>query len=173
MRLEVATTADVDRLTDLWVELAADQRTQGSHLLAEGNRPVMHRAIASAVVEDRIVVGRDDEDAGDEAAGIRGFIMFILDHGLYAQDVTRGRIQNLYVEPVVRNQGLGTALLERAEADLRERGAEVITVEAMAANAGARRLYHRLGYEAHRIEFEKPTPGGSDAGEPGDGERKR
>ena len=108
MRLDVATTADVDRLTDLWVALAADQRAHGSHLAAEGNRSAMHRAIASAVVEDRIVVARPETD-DDEPNGVHGFVMFTIEHGIYAQDVTRGRIQNLYVEPTVRNRTLGTA----------------------------------------------------------------
>lgn len=171
MRLDVATTADVDRLTDLWVALAADQRAHGSHLAAEGNRSAMHRAIASAVVEDRIVVVRPETDDG-EPDGVRGFVMFTIEHGIYAQDVTRGRIQNLYVEPAVRNRNFGTALVERAEAALAERGADVITVDAMAGNDGARRLYERLHFEPHRVEFEKPvTTAESDRAEdgPGDG----
>jgi GNAT superfamily N-acetyltransferase len=45
-----------------------------------------------------------------------------------------------------RGQGIGEALMAAAEASARRRGAERIVLDMHAANGGARRFYHRLGY---------------------------
>lgn len=94
-------------------------------------------------------------DCDDEAAEPLGFVMFSFETGRYSQDVTRGVVDNLYVRPGVRNRGVGSALLAAAERSLREAGADLVSLDAMAENENARRFYRRHGYAPHRIEFEK------------------
>jgi ribosomal-protein-alanine N-acetyltransferase len=55
-------------------------------------------------------------------------------------------INNVALRPAYRNQGLGTALMHHVMRAARELGARRATLEVRASNAGARRLYERLGF---------------------------
>jgi ribosomal protein S18 acetylase RimI-like enzyme len=145
--VEAATSADIDRVADLWVELARDQRAHGSHLRADENRPHIRDAVARHIIEESLFVARDE--------GMVGFVMFELQSGVYEQSATRGIVQNVYVKPERRSEGIGSELLHAAEAALAERGAEVLALEVLATNEDARRLYRKRGYEPYRIELEK------------------
>jgi ribosomal protein S18 acetylase RimI-like enzyme len=57
-----------------------------------------------------------------------------------------GRVTDLYVAPTQRRRGLAAALASAAVAALRERGAEHVDLEVMAANTEARAIYHRWGF---------------------------
>ncbi|MFC6732944.1 MULTISPECIES: N-acetyltransferase [unclassified Haladaptatus] len=148
MELAVPDTEAVEVLTDLWIALATDQRSFGSHLLPEANRPTIRAAITRFVVADTIVVARDDD-------AILGFVMFDLETGIYQQDVTRGVVMNIFVRPEHRGQGVGSALLAEAESRLEAAGADTVTLDVMAANDRAIQFYERHGYAAHRIQLEK------------------
>jgi ribosomal protein S18 acetylase RimI-like enzyme len=147
MDIEPPTTDEVDELADLWVALARDQRRYGSRLLAPENRDHIRDSIAHHVVAGGILVARDP--------GVVGFVMFAPEAGQYEQDAVRGVVQNIYVQPDRRGEGIGSALLERAESMLAAAGIEVVTLDAMAENEAARRFYRRHGYDVHRVELEK------------------
>ncbi|WP_158056562.1 GNAT family N-acetyltransferase [Halorussus halophilus] len=146
--IEPAANDALDRLVDLWVELAAEQRTYRSHLFAEENRTEVQHMFARHIVADDVLVARKN-------AELVGFITFSVESGTYAQDVTRGIVSNVYVEPGHRDAGVGTELLESAEAILRDRGVDALALEVMADNDASRRFYRRHGYRPHRIELEK------------------
>lgn len=175
---------DVDDVVSLWVELAEGQRKFGSHLHAAENRDVIQSQISRSLVTGELLVARIDEhgeregdgrngdggegddreeDArgGDAEAGetgdVVGFVMFGPESGSYQQDVDRGTVHNIYVREPYRGEGIGTDLLDAAEAALADVGVEVISIGVMAANDGARRLYRRRGYGPHRVELEKET----------------
>jgi ribosomal protein S18 acetylase RimI-like enzyme len=144
-----AETEDADRLVDLWIELAESQRDHGSHIRGEPNRTPIRESILRHIAGDRLLVARSD--------GIRGFVMIAVEGGSYEQDLRRGLIENLYVRPDARNEGLGSALLSRAESQLTDRGVDAVTLDVMADNERARRFYREHGYDPHRVEFEKPV----------------
>ena len=62
----------------------------------------------------------------------------------------RGRktahVTDLYVRPQARNQGVGRALLAEVIEPAREAGLDHVSLEVNLHNAGARRLYERLGF---------------------------
>jgi ribosomal protein S18 acetylase RimI-like enzyme len=147
-RIGRATLGDLDRLVDQWVDLARDQRAYGSHLAGEDNRTPVRESLAHHVVTDGVRVARVDD-------AIVGFVTFGLERGEYEQTVTRGVVHNLFVAPAARGRGLGSALLAAAESELIDGGADVVSLEAMARNEGARRFYERHGYDVHRVELEK------------------
>ncbi|MFC7128130.1 GNAT family N-acetyltransferase [Haloferax chudinovii] len=165
MRVSSAAFSDLDRLADLWVELAADQRAFGSHLRADANRTPIREALARHVAADGVLVAREGDTAGGteggsntEAAGtddVVGFVMFDIEAGAYEQDATRGLVRNLFVRPAYRDAGVGTRLLEAAENALGEAGADTVALDVLAANDAARRFYRRHGYRPHRVELEK------------------
>jgi len=148
MEIEFATVDQAEALTDMWIALADEQTQYDSHVLGERNRSVVADELSRHAVTDRLVIATED---GHPV----GFVMFTLDRGSYEMDVTQGVIENLYVEPEVRNEGIGSELLETAERQLDKRGAETVVLEAMAGNMAARRFYRRHGYDSHRVQLEK------------------
>lgn len=142
-----------EELADRWVSFANRQRQYGSHILGEENRTQIQEAIIRHIVGGRLLVAREDD--------IVGFVMFCVESGTYEQSVTRGVIENLYVVPGRRSEGIGSALLESAETSLRERDVDVISLEVMAANESARTFYKKNGYMPHRVECEKRVSDGA------------
>jgi aminoglycoside 6'-N-acetyltransferase len=60
------------------------------------------------------------------------------------------------VAPELRGRGVGTALLAAAEAWARQHGAERMMLDLDVNNAGAQRLYERVGYRVEAIAMDKP-----------------
>ena len=63
----------------------------------------------------------------------------------------RAHISDLYVEESCRRAGIATALVEDALALARARGLECVTLEVETDNAGARRLYEKLGFRGESL----------------------
>lgn len=160
--IEVATSEDLDRITDLWVALVEGQRQHGAHLRGEPNRQTARDVLGRYVTVDDLLVAREGGD-------IVGFAMVHVETGLYQQDLTRGIVDNVFVDASARDSGIGSTLLEAAEAHLEEAGAEVVSLSVLAQNERARRLYERSGYEPHRIELEKRVGSDTDTNEDGEG----
>lgn len=155
MEIQRPTTDDVDALVEQWVTLASEQRTHGSHVLPGENRDAIRETLAHSVVTGRARVGREDGE-------LLGFVTYELETGTYEQSVTRGVVTNLFVRPPDRGRGVGSALIAAAERDLRDAGADVVGLEALADNDAARRFYRRHGYDVHRVSMEKPLADQSD-----------
>ncbi|GGM64432.1 ribosomal protein S18 acetylase RimI-like enzyme [Halarchaeum rubridurum] len=151
VRIEAATMDDLDALVDRWVALVADQRDYGTHLLAAENRTTARDVLSQYVATDRVFVARP---AGTETPV--GFVMFHPESGLYDEDVTRGVVDNVYVDPAYRERGIGSALLDAAEDALSEADVDVLSIAVMADNERARALYEERGYRPQRHVLEKP-----------------
>ena len=150
MDITTPSTELADVITDMWVDLARDQRSYGSHLLGPENRAVIRETVVQRIVTDNLLVARRE-------GAVVGFVMFTVEHGRYEQAVTPGLVENLYVEPGARRDGIGSSLLEAAEERLIADGATVMQLEAMAQNDAGRQFYAAHGYHPHRLELEKPT----------------
>jgi ribosomal protein S18 acetylase RimI-like enzyme len=59
-------------------------------------------------------------------------------------------ISNIAVYPEYRNKGLGSRLILAAEIEARSKGAKTMALEVEVENAGAIKLYNRLGYSIIR-----------------------
>ncbi|AWB27603.1 GNAT family N-acetyltransferase [Halococcoides cellulosivorans] len=147
--VESADGDDVSAVTDLWVALADDQRAHDSHVLGVESRETIVETVRRMIALDALAVAR-------RADTVVGFVAMELERDGYDRDVTRGRVPAIYVRPDDRSSGIGTQLLDRAERELGAAGADVITLEALAANDRARELYHDRGFVSHRVVYEKP-----------------
>jgi [ribosomal protein S18]-alanine N-acetyltransferase len=67
---------------------------------------------------------------------------------LFRRGSTIARLYSIAVAPAFRGQGLAAILMKDAETVARERGSRRLKLEVRADNAGAIRLYERLGYRA-------------------------
>jgi ribosomal protein S18 acetylase RimI-like enzyme len=65
-------------------------------------------------------------------------------------------VQTLVVSERARNTGVGAALLDAAEAALRERGVGGMFVGVVSSNDDALRFYRRRGLEPHIVQLYKP-----------------
>jgi GNAT superfamily N-acetyltransferase len=101
--------------------------------LADADREVLVAVVDGEVVGQVDVTVASMPDPGSILRPVR-----TADLGISVADGWRGR-------------GIGTVLMEAAEASARRRGAEQVILDMHAANAGARRFYHRLGYREHGL----------------------
>jgi ribosomal protein S18 acetylase RimI-like enzyme len=67
----------------------------------------------------------------------------------------RGYVANLAVAARAEGRGVGRALMAAAEAWCRDKGYGSLTLYVFAANHGARRFYHRLGFEEDSLKLVK------------------
>ena len=148
VQIETPTMGGVDALADLWVELAEGQRAFGSHLATATNRARVRESISRRVVTGRIRVARAEDR-------IVGFVMFTVESEGLDRTVSRGIVENLYVVPDRREEGIGTELLEAAERALEKTDATVVALDVLAENEAARAFYRSRGYDPHRVTVEK------------------
>ena len=82
--------------------------------------------------------------------GLTGQVFVQMDSE-YRPELANGKtwayVHAFRVRPLFRNAGLGTLLMEAAEADLLERNYKIVILTVAKDNPAARRLYERLGYE--------------------------
>ena len=65
----------------------------------------------------------------------------------------------LYVKPEARGKGLGAELIRAAAEYVQKQGAEMLALEVQERNAGARRLYDRLGFATYDRLMATPIAG--------------
>jgi ribosomal protein S18 acetylase RimI-like enzyme len=85
-------------------------------------------------------VARDD-------GSVVGYLIAVLVFSFEFQGLV-AEIDELFVLPQARRDGIGSAFLETAEASLAARGCTCLQLQLSAGNAAARAFYHRRGYGA-------------------------
>ena len=88
-----------------------------------------------------IVRGDDVALVAEDGGRLVGFVLGRIKGPRYAY------LSDLYVVPAARRRGVARALVSQFAAMVRERGADVVQIEVQAANAGARAVYERWGFE--------------------------
>jgi GNAT superfamily N-acetyltransferase len=128
----VATVADADTVAALLdaFNREFDTPTPGPDVLAVRLRQLLAGDAVVAVL------------AGEPAAAVA--LLTLRPNVWYDGPV--GLLDELYVAPDRRGQGLGTALLKAAENLVRERGGELLEINVDSEDHDARRFYERHGY---------------------------
>ena len=89
-----------------------------------------------------------------DRAKIVGFLWVVLCQNNWTHE-RYGYINNLYVAPGRRGQGLGGDLMRQAEEWFRTRGVRRLRLTVTASNEAAVALYQKSGYRTARWEMEK------------------
>jgi ribosomal protein S18 acetylase RimI-like enzyme len=76
----------------------------------------------------------------------------------YAVPNSTAHVHDLAVLPEAQGAGVGRALMDRFERELRERGIESYGLEVMAGNDAARAFYDKLGLELAQLTLYKVLP---------------
>ncbi len=143
MGVRLATPADapeIGRLLDQFNTEFGDP-TPGPEAIAERAREMLER--------DELVVFL----AGEPAVGIAS-MLFRVSIWSPTRDAY---LEELYVEPPRRGDGLGRALLEAAMDAARERGATRIELNTGETDAAARRLYEAAGFTNREGDPDGPS----------------
>ena len=93
--------------------------------------------------------------AADSTAGLVGYVVVTLGYSLEYLGAD-AFVDELYLVPAVRGQGLGHEALKVAEAVCAELGAKALHLEVEPSKTGARELYRRFGFvDSERVLMTK------------------
>jgi ribosomal protein S18 acetylase RimI-like enzyme len=144
----------LDRVEPLWLELhhhhqavaGAALRPYVDDAYSWAARRAMYAGFLAAPHGSFVLLGERD-------GALAGYAMVAISpvEDTWVDDTWRAGpliadIETLSVAPDARGQGVGTALLDRIDAELEQAGIADVIVGAFAANAGALRLYERRGF---------------------------
>jgi ribosomal protein S18 acetylase RimI-like enzyme len=150
----------LDRLQPLWLELHHHHQAVAGEALRPyvddayswASRRAMYARFLAAP-HGSFVLLAERAGAGAAAPVLLAYAMVAVTpvEDTWVDDTWRtgplvAEIETLSVAPEGRGQGLGSALLDRVDAELEAVGIADVVVGAFAANAGALRLYERRGF---------------------------
>lgn len=134
VRISVASVAHADVVGRLLHEFNTEFETPGPTAAQFGTR------FSALLARDDVLVVL----SGD-AAGATGFAYLTLRPTPY-YDGSLAQLEELYVRPGLRSQGIGTALLDTAIQLIRDRGGEEVHINVDEIDTDTRRFYERHGF---------------------------
>jgi GNAT superfamily N-acetyltransferase len=134
---------DAAEAARLWMQSAREHTAHDPiYATSPGAERVMRRFLADLAGSNHSFLFLA-EDAGRTV----GFISGELREGSPTfQAKTWASVDDVFVEPVHRNLGVGRALLERVKGWAKERGADGVSLQVAAANERGRKFYAELGF---------------------------
>lgn len=153
MELVEAGEGDLDALVERWYDLATAMEAH-SELNEIGYDD------AGSVPDDGFRAHLDDPSVTDYLVVVDGdTVGFVTIETGSRPSRQRGRyldIVNLEIDAEHRNEGYGTAVLERAAEMAREADRDYLTVSCEWGNDGARRFYRDAGFEPKQVTYARP-----------------
>lgn len=159
MQIRLARADDAPALAGLYLQSAEH------HAALD---PVFYRVPDRAIVGDHYanVLGRTDQPANAIfVADLGGTVASMIEVQIGAQPSLSSMVAqrrpamiSMVVDENHRSAGIGSELLHTAERWAHEQGAELVMLDMLANNEGARSLYERLGYETHGLLLLKWRP---------------
>ena len=140
MRIRRATSADVPAM--MRVELQSPGAAHWSRRQYE----CLFTATPNPAQSERlvwVVENESDERSGKDRNEIREVLAFLVAQRIDAD----WELENLVVAQSVRKRGIGTLLLEKLIAQVRDETGKSIFLEVRESNEGASRLYQKLGFQ--------------------------
>ena len=95
------------------------------------------------------------EQSGKLVGCITGIISTVADDDLERYSSTDGTIEELFIHPDHRGQGVGEMLMEQMEKYFWSQGCSVVKVNCFVPNTKAHAFYNKLGYEDRHLTLMK------------------
>lgn len=153
MELVEATAADLEALVDRWYDLAKamEEHSELNELayaeVSEVGEDGFRAHLEDEVITDYLIV-HDGETIG--------FLTLREGHHPSRQYSQYLRIVNIAIDDDYRNQGHGTAVVERVKELARERGCDHLTVSCEWENEAARRFYRSTDFQPKQVDYAQP-----------------
>ena len=150
MELVAAGEEDLGALVERWYALgtAMESHSELNEILYSD---------AGSVPDDGFRAHLDDDAITDYLVVVDGeTVGFVTLETGERPSRTRGRyldVVNLAIDPAHRNEGYGSAVLERAETMARDDDRDYLTVSCEWENDGARRFYRDAGFEPKQVTY--------------------
>ncbi len=113
---------------------------------------VKTEAVERGAVKTEAVDSADSDTAAQEK--VLGLVIVTMRHELMSH-APSAHLEAIVVSPDARGQGLGRKLLAHTEEQVRERGAQSLSLHVFANNHRARRLYDQEGFDSELIRATK------------------
>jgi len=153
MELVEATTDDLDTLVDRWYALASsiESYDELNQLIFtdvdEVSEDGFRNQLDAEEFTDYLVVHEDETI---------GYVILREGHHPSRQYSHSLRIVDLYIDEDRRNQGHGTAVVERLKTIARDRECDHLTVSCEWENEDARRFYRQTDFRPKQVEYAQP-----------------
>lgn len=124
-----------------------------------------HRRLGRWYIDDLLadcIEGDGRIIVAEQAGVVVGYVCSrarITDEARDRSQISYAMIDDLVVTPDCRGKGVGTSLIEAAEAYARSRGAKWVRIGVLVRNEDAYRIYRRAGFKDHLALLEKPLDG--------------
>lgn len=151
MKIRTAVLQDIDTILALMPRLAefdVPARRDPRHLWMSDAE--MLRAWADGRQDNCFVHVAESDDGR-----IAGFSMVSLRPEMLSH-APSSHLEAIAVAPGFERQGVGQRLLDAAEREAQERGAESMTLHVFAVNDRARALYEKAGFDGELLRYFKP-----------------
>ena len=150
MKIRNAQRTDGDAMLALMPRLAAFDIPQGrkpEHLFQD-DRELMLRWLAGEAADCLVQVAVDGADA------VLGFTLTRMRPDALSHEPS-AHLEAIAVADGAEGRGVGTALLDAAEANVRAHGAVSLTLHVISTNVRARGFYERQGYFGEMLRYIK------------------
>jgi ribosomal protein S18 acetylase RimI-like enzyme len=142
----MAHESDVAALAPLIVRLKRLNEEFDSMLKVRPDVEAQAEAILRAEIKNPNALVIAAEGTGPDKGKVIGVVRAAIRERPFYMPETEGVILDIYLLPLYRRHGAGQFLVEHAIAELKERGAGIVTVEFPAQNEIASRFYAKCGF---------------------------
>ena len=142
----LATEADLPALVSLTVRLKRLNEEFDSMLKVRSDVEAQAEAVLKADLKNPKSLVIAAEGTGPDKDKVIGVVRAAIRERLFYVPETEGVILDIYLLPLYRRHGAGQYLVEHTIAQLKERGAGIVTVEFPSQNEIASRFYAKCGF---------------------------
>ena len=136
-----ATMADAPVIAALIAMGHASAPMDAAAAEAEGRHPAYAAAFARVAASEA-----NHLFVAEQAGRVVGTYQLTVLPGIAERGRTRGKIESVHVDPVLRGSGVGAAMMRHAVAEARALGIGLLELSSSKSRKDAHRFYERLGF---------------------------